>query len=901
MSKIKRLLLILAAGLAAVVVAVIAVGLQFTNFLVDLWWFEALNLRDYFWLKLLYRYIISGGVTLVFFLLFFVNFWFASRFLGLANGGAEVGSPMAQRRYKVLAQKFRTGSLEVYTPLSLLMAIAIAVPFYQAWESSLLFLFGETSGVTDPVYGKDISYYLFRYPLYRTLQGELLFISLMLLAAVAVLYWREHNTFAPHEKYPRGAKLHLSMLVVLAVLIKGWGFALQRDALLYTDRHEPYYFGPGLVELWYHVPLLWAAEISLMLVAAAAMLRIYTRYGGRLVITFVAVFALVLGLRRIHLISDGLERFIVRPNPVKAEGRFMDHNIQATLRAYWLDQVQTIDFRLSEHPQVELGPNTDKILKNIPVWDSEELVEVFEQLQAIRPYYSLRNVDVARLKINGEIEQVNLAAREVNTAKLPVAAQNWENLHLRYTHGYGAVITPAAQVGDQPLRWYLKDLAMYSETGITVAKPEVFFGEEPLPYVVVPNALKPFTGATVFEGGEIPDVDETINQTYDGASGVPLSSPFRRLLLAAYFRDEKLFFSISVTERSKALFRRNIVERIRHITPFLELDGDPYLVVTPNTLQWVVDAYTMSSTYPVSKLSLWEGNSPGGRKGERFNYLRNSIKVVVDAYHGTVDYYIKDETDPIIRAYSRAYPGLFKKLDFMPTALREQLRYPRDALYHQMKVYARYNQSTAAQFYQQPETWDFPHAPSTLPRNSEHEDISIVQPYYLTVNLDQCTSVQEFLLVSPMTPVNRENLSAMGVGGQLRPYACTEGKTDQLVLYRFPRTMQVDGPAQINALIDQHPEISAQFSLWDQRGSELHRGRTLILPFGNSLMYVQPVYLRSSGRTRFPELARVIVVMGSEVVMERSLPEAAAKLAERLRRRGVGGTDTVVPSFPLRP
>lgn len=879
MDRLKRFLLYLLLAVFVITVLVVGVGLKLTNFLVDLWWFDSLGYQGYFWLKLLYRYIISGGLTLLFFLIFYTNFRIAARYLGLSGISGEDLPSSEVRRRKSLAEKFATGSMEVYTPLSLLMAVAVAVPFYRKWEQALLFFFAPSTGTPDPIFGRDVGYYLFSYPIYLILQKELLAISILLLLATATLYWLEHRTLSPSESYPRGAKIHLSALVFLIVLIKGWDYTLQRHGLLYVDRHEPAFFGPGLVELWYHMPLIWAAWGFLLLAALFAMRWIHTRRGTRLAVTFGTLYLLSLALRQAAFIPDWIETLIVRPNPTRSQGEFMRYNINATLAAYKLNDVITQDYAISERPDVDIAGDVEQALKNIPLWDQELLHEVYQQLQGIRPYYRFSDVDAARYEVNGVTEQVNLATREVNTSKLPEPAKTWENLRLRYTNGYGAVITPAAQPGEEPMQWYLRDINMVFAPGFPVNRidqPEVFFGHEDLHYVAVPNKLRV---------ADVSTLAELAAQNYRGlgAGGVLLDTTLRRLLVAFYFRDYKLFFSQAVTEDSHVLFRRNVIERIRHIAPFLTLDGDPYLVVTSRSMQWVVDAYTMADTYPLSKLSTWLGRNDG-EEVRRFNYVRNSVKIVVDAYHGTVDFYVSDPEDPIIRAYERAYPGLFKPLDFMLPEVYEQLRYPRDIFYHQMAIYRRYNQTDPDIFYSQPETWDFA-------KVGEQE----VRPYYLTVGLEGCEELSHFLLVSPLTPIGRDNLSALAIAGQVNPDMCSETNLNRIVIYRFPRDMQVEGPSQINALIDQNPEISAQFSLWDQRGSKVIRGRTIILPIHHVLLYVQPVYLVSSATVRFPELARVILTVGTEVVMERTLEGALEKLRVRLREKRLHG-GRVTPS-----
>lgn len=859
----KRWLTIAVAFLAGVALLGLIVGIALTHFLVDLWWFDSLGYLGYFWLRLLYRYILSGGVTVFFFLIFFLNFVAASRYLGVDQDTlSDLAGTREGRRSRRLLAVFQEGSIRVFTVLSLVLAVAIAWPFYSHWERGLLFFFGPSSGLKEPVFGRDVSFYLFDLPIFQLIQLELLAAFAILTVSITVLYWLEHRITALQKRdWPVGAKFHLSGLVLSTGFLLIWGIWLERHELLHTSDHEPVFHGPGFVELRYHLPLLWVMMLSLLVGFVAAAARINVGKGLHVIIASAAVFAGAWGLRQVTLIPDLLNRFVVRPNPVKAEREFMRNNIEATRDAYNLNTARMTDVTAATEVDDILDPHIRDALHNIPVWDPEFLDDVYQQLQGIRPYYRFTDVDVARYRLQGQLEQVNLAARELNTDNLPDAAKTWENLHLRYTHGYGAVITPAAQEGALPMRWYLRDLNLRSDEGFTVDKPDIYFGLEKLDYVVVPNRLNIV---------DIASFDELSSQNYTGSGGIPIDSLFRKLLSAIYFRDEKLFFTIAIDANSRLLFRRNIVERIKTLTPFLHLDHDPYIAVTPTRIFWIQDAYTLSDHYPVSKASTF---AFGGDQQERmFNYIRNSVKIVVDAFDGTVDYYVDDPRDPIIRAYRRAYPGVFKDIVDIPPLLAEQLRYPKDLFAVQMRVFARYHQKEPELFYQQAETLDF----------AKIQD-QMVKPYYLTTYLETCEDMNNFVLLGPMTPIGRSNLSVLAIGGAQSPTECGLPYSKQILVYRFSKEVQVDGPSQVSALIDQDPVVAQQFSLWDQKGSHVIRGRIIILPVGNSILYVQPVYLVSTATTRIPELARIILSLGNVVVMDTSLEAAFNRLEARLK------------------
>ncbi|MGR9072349.1 MAG: UPF0182 family protein, partial [Gammaproteobacteria bacterium] len=850
------------------VVVYVAFYFIFLDLFVDLWWFRSLDFEGYFWLRLLYRFFLSGGVTLVFFAIFFFHFWVATRYLGVDPPDDVLIDLGKRQQYQRFADIFMSGSLKVYTPLSLVLAVMIAMPFYHQWEAAILYFFGRSSGVTEPVYGNDVSFYLFDYPIYMLIQKELLVTATLLFFMVAFLYWMEHIMVpAQRKEFPLGAKIHLTVLIGFVVLFVTWGFMLDRFSLLYDDSHQPVFFGPGFVEMRYYLPLIWIGIVTFLGSALFAVIYIFSRGArSRTPLTIcVITFFVVVGLQKVRFIPDMMNKYIVQPNPVKTEKQFMENNIEATLAAYDLKKINLIDFSVKLDPTEDIKNwGSKQRFANIPLWDREYLIDVYKQLQGIRPYYTFLSVDEDRYFLQGHLRQVNLSAREMNISRLPEESRTWENIHLRYTHGYGAVVTPTAQAANEPIKWYLRDLNLFSDIGFMIAKPDIYYGQENYDYAIVPNKLN-----VVGLSGE----DVALDSDYRGLGGVPIQSFFRKLLFTFYFKDEKIFFSLGVSRQSKIRFRRNIVERINTLAPYLHLDNDPYLVITNDRLFWIQDAYTLSDRYPVSQLTVDEFAG----KDRRFNYIRNSVKIVVDAYNGKTSFYISDPTDAIAKAYSLAYPGVFKDLNEMPEELRKHLRFPRDIYYQQMKIYAKYHQTQPELFYQQAETWEFAMVGEKR-----------VKPYYLTTDFGACKGKEEFVLINPMTPINRDNLSMIGVAGTLDQKTCKDDYSAGITIYKFRKEIQVNGPAQIDALIDQDPDISALFTLWDQHGSSVVRGRMIILPMGDSVLYVQPIYMIST-KTKIPELVRVIVSVGNEVVMEKTLAAAFAKLHDRIVQSGRGG------------
>lgn len=836
----------------------IALCLLFVHFVVDLLWFHALHYESYFLLRLFYRYLVLTVATLIFFSIFFFNFWIASRYLGAKLTSSSGTGEGSRKAYQDFIKMFRSGSLKMYTPLSLVLAVAVAFPLFEKWETALFYIFGPMTGVHDPYFGKDVSYFLFSFPIYILLQHRLLIAFSILFAALLFLYWLEHRLLSGENLHlPRGAKRHLSVVIFFIILIQGWGYILQRHGLVYNSSHESLFFGPGYVETWIVLPLIWLCLLLFMAMASSFAYFIHTRKRLKIVILLAVLYIGVTGLRYWPYLPNTVQKYIVKPNEITREKPYIEANIKATLAAYKLDQVEMREFETGRIPWT-VTPNVKHMIHNIPVWDRDVLNEVYEQLQGIRPYYIFATPDVDRYTVGGLYQQVYVAAREMNTSKIPSYAKSWVNIHLQYTHGNGVVMTPAAQAGDEFMVWFVQDIPPISRYGFNVKQPGVYYGLEKYPFVIAPNNVGEF---------DYPKGQVNVLSDYQGKGDIPLSSYFRKLLFAVFFRDKNIFFTTKTNSKSRILFRRNIYDRISTLTPFLSLDSDPYIVVTSKRLYWLEDAYTTSDWYPYSE----------PYKGQ-FNYIRDSVKIVIDAYNGSVTFYIADPTDPIIQAYRRMYPGLFKPLDQMPPEIRSHIRYPRDFFKYQMAIYGKYHQTDPELFYRQEDIWDF----GKIYRDKKTIPI---RPYYLTLNLFQ-PDRSEFLLFSPMSPKNRDNERALAVAG------CDGDNYGKIVVYSFSTEEQVYGPSQVDALIDQDTNIAKQFTLWNQIGSEIIRGRMILMPVDGVILYIEPLYLRAATRLRIPELKRLIVSQGDVVVMEPSLEEAfasleaiSAKRTERLEKR----------------
>ncbi len=717
----------------------------------------------------------------------------------------------------------------------------------------MLYIFSPGAKATDPIYGKDIAYYLFAYPIYTLIQHRLLMAFGILLAAILLLYLIERRILLKEgNRLAAGAGVHVSILAFLVFLIEIWNFVLQRYGLLYSGSHLPLFFGPGYVELKLTWLLIWFCLILLSGTAISLIYLINARKGVRVFGGFALLFVLALGARYSDFFIQTVEKYLVKPNESSMERPYIRNNIKSTLSGYKLDNVEIRDLSPDRIPTDITVPDVQAILRNTPVWDGELLDNVYNQLQNLRTYYDFQNVNVDRYTVNGIYQQVFLSARELNHAQIPQGARNWINEHLSYTHGYGTVMTPASQGGGEPMVWFLRGIPPESSYGFKIDQPGIYFGQIANDYVIAPN-----------RSGEIdyPKGSSNVMTSYSGKGGVPVYSLLRRFVFWVYFKNRNIFFSSELVPNSKIIFKSTLADRIKTLAPYLVLDRNPYQVVTGKKLYWIQDAYTVSDKYPLSMpLATQTGN---------INYIRNSVKIVMDAYDGTIDFYIFDPQDPIIGAYSRIYPGLFKDASRMPEELKKHVRYPQTIFEIQMAIYAKYHQTDPEVYYQQEDVWDFAKTYKGM------ESIEI-RPYYLTLDLIEPGRF-DFLLLLPMSPSGRDNLRSLTLVG------CDPPHYGKIIVYNFPKGELVFGPSQIYALINQDTTIAQQFTLWDQAGSEVDRGKMIILPVGKVILYIQPVYLKSATRLKIPELKRLIVSQGQIVVMEKSLEEAYAKLQERIK------------------
>ena len=735
----------------------------------------------------------------------------------------------------------REVALRFTKPLSMLACLLLALFAGNwgslQWEELLFFANGVNVGTVDPVIGKDIGFYLFNLPFLEALKG---FVGFVLLAAAvltaAVYYVRGGITLtergaAVDEKVRR----HLAVLVGLFACVIAAGFYLDSFGLLYASNGA--FYGAGYVDV--NSRLLTLRVLTFLTPLAGVMLAAGIWKGtwrSALLPPLALVAIYVIGIR---VYPGLLQKFKVAPNELALETPYIENNLKFTRFGYDLEKIETVPFDVDTKLSAADIANNDATIKNIRLWDHAPLLKTYSQLQQIRTYYKFFDVDNDRYKVNGQYSQVMLSPRELSYADLP--SKNWINERLIFTHGNGITFGPVSRISKEGLpEFFVKDIPAVSLADIKVTRPEIYFGELSNDYVVVKTKVPEFS---------YPTATGNINTTYAGNGGVPIDSLLRKALFAARFKTEKILLSSDITAESRVIYNRNINERVREIAPFLRFDGDPYMVVDDKgALKWIIDAYTYSNRLPYSK------PVQGG-----INYMRNSVKAVIDAYNGSVSFYISDPNDMLVKVYARMFPGLLKPMSAMPDDLRKHVRYPHQFLQLQAAMFAAYHMTDPKVFYNKENLWQ-------IPSLGEKP----MEPYYTIMKLPG-EKVEEYILLLPFTPSKRDNLAAWLTA------RCDGENYGKIKAYTFPRDRLIYGPKQIDARINQDSFISQQLTLWNQRGSEVIRGSLLVIPIEKSLLYVQPLFL-AADKAGLPELKRVIVAFGDQVVMEENLELALQRL-----------------------
>jgi uncharacterized membrane protein (UPF0182 family) len=769
---------------------------------------------------------------LLFSLFFFINLSFTQKaLLDMPNLALRQALMNTSAGNLLTKSRLRT----VFLLISLIIPWILTAYLGEQWLPVRLFLAGGETGIVDPLLARDVGFYLFGLPFWQLAYGYAMMVVVtpILFCGAIYLLINPPQELGLRSIFSRRGQAHLSVLLALTFLLRAFGYRLQTFMLLFSERGAT--FGAGYTDYTAQLPALRILMLLSLIAAAALLLNVKLR-NSKLITGSIA--ALIVGSILLGGVYPALiQNFVVEPNEFEREKEFLEYNIHFTQLAYNINEIERRDFPLTGTLGYEELLANEGTINNIRLWDWRPLRQTFGQLQGLRRYYRFHDVDTDRYMIDGNYSQIMLAARELVVEELP--ARNWINEHLIYTHGYGAVASPVNEVTSQGLPQLLvRDLPVRGVDGLQVDVPQIYFGELTKSYI--------FTGATTNEF-DYPLGDTNAFTRYTGTGGVPLGGLARRSLFALRFSDYRILISPELQQESRVHFYRNIRERVSKIAPFLRYDGDPYLVIDEGRMYWMIDAYTVSNRFPYAQ--------PVGN----INYIRNSVKVVVDAYNGTVQYYIFEPDDPLIQAYAKIFPGLFQSVDDMPAGIRKHIRYPEELFKIQSRMYATYHMENIQVFYNREDQWEWPkeiYASSPI----------TMEPYYTIITLPE-ENEPEFVLMLPYTPYNRDNMVAWLAGR-------SDGeKYGQLIVYEFPKGELLYGPSQIEARIDQDSRISEQLTLWDQRGSNVIRGNLLVLPINGSVLYVEPIFLQSE-QGQLPELTRVIVAYGERVVMERTLEEA---------------------------
>jgi uncharacterized membrane protein (UPF0182 family) len=829
--------LILFALAAAIIVVLIILGVA-DEYLVDLLWFSALGYRSVFLTALFARLAI-----------FVVALVISAGVFYLSGAHALHASPDRERlrvvRFpedmKQLSLPDVIRSLGERVPwrlligaAALLLGIFVAVGEASNWDTYLKAIYGASFGIVEPAFGRDAGFYVFTLPLLTDLRDLALLMIFLAAAVGAGVYWAR-GSLDFREAPPRisGAAVgQFSVLLGLFFLQRAYSYWLARfDLLFHTD---------GVVYGFRYVDdVLWRPGFWLLIaLSLAAAIICFSNLGPRgawrMVLAAVIVFAPALVL---NLLQPVIESLRVKPDELRIERPYLADSIKMTRHAYKLDAVDVVPFPARGELTAASLQEDSPTIKNIRLWDPRPLLATYRQLQEIRLYYDFRDVEVDRYWIQGNYTEVMLSAREMNPDLLPENAHTWVNQHLKFTHGSGIVMSPVNEKDAEGLPvFYLSDIPAISKVGLKVNQPGIYFGEEPDNYAVVKTNTPEF---------DYPRGSDNVFGYYHGDDGVRSSGLINRLLFSYYYRDLNLLVSDTIQRQSKILIHRNIRDRINRLAPFLVLDHDPYIVLHDGRLSWIVDGYTISDRFPYSQ-----------RNEDQINYIRNSVKVVVDAYTGRTVFYVADPDDAIIKTWQRIFPVLFQPLSAMPPDLRQHIRYPEDMFLVQADIYATYHMTDPQVFYNREDVWG-------RPNENYGGETGPMQPYYVIMRLPN-QAHEEYILMLPMVPRGRDNMISWLAAG------CDGNNYGKLIEYAFSKDKLIYGPYQIQARINQNPEISRQMSLWNQMGSRVILGNLLVIPIEDSLLYVEPLYLRAENG-QLPELQRVIASYSDRVVMADTL------------------------------
>ncbi len=831
----------LLAVLISVIIAALILLALFAKYYGDWLWFKNLGYSSVFmtmfWAKI--------GVFLLFFVIFGLFAWLniaIARKLGAHTRSMQLiapgqPTPSLDSLFKKKYAKYAWGVIILF------FAIIMGLGAVSSWETFLKFSHATNFGISDPIFSKDVGFYIFKLPLYKFIQGWYLYLIFLVFSGVALSYYFDQSISLLENRfyiYPK-AKFHLAILGGFFFLGIAWVYRLKLYGMLYSTRGVAY--GASYADVHAQIPAYWILMILTLLVAALLFLIPFIKKWKWTLYIIGAYFLFLIGF--VWLYPNILQQYVVKPNELAKETPYIKNNILFTRKAYGLNKVEEKIFPANQgitYKDIQKNGNT---IRNIRLWDRRPLIQTYKQLQEIRLYYDFKNVDVDRYHFNNYTE-VALAARELPQSQIPSRARTWVNMHLMYTHGFGAVMSPVNKITPNGMPdFIIKNIPSQSSVPLAIRRPQIYYGEETDQYALVNTKTKEF---------DYPKGNDNVYTSYKGNGGVRISNLLRRTVYAWNFSDIKILLTGSLTKESRIIFNRIITNRDRTIAPFLAYDSDPYLVIGDDgKLYWIHDAYTTSNMFPYS-----EPTSQLGAQGS-LNYIRNSVKVVIDAYNGDVTYYVIDPKDPLIQTYEKIFPRLFRPFAEMPDFLKKHIRYPTDIFLIQTQIYNTYHMTDPQVFYNREDYWN-------IPTEIYQENQQFMLPYYIIMKLPDESS-EEFILMLPLTPSKKDNMVAWMCA------RCDAPNYGKMIVYALPKEKLIYGPMQIEARINQKPDISSELTLWGQKGSKVIRGNLLVIPIEQSFIYAEPVYLQSE-QSQMPELKRVIVAFNQELEMRTTLDEA---------------------------
>ncbi len=874
-------------------------GTQLVRIYTDWQWFGELHQRIVFYKSIDAKLLLFFGFGALFFIIVYVNIWLAIKF---CESRSIIRMMHDDRVQFTDAAKgvVRWGALAGCILLSFLVGGNASTH----WSEYLLYHHHIPFGVTDPLFHLDIGFYVFRLPFLDYIQGLALFtVGCAAVGAFAVHYIYNTIDFLGSGSAPIASfvRKHILALLTVFAVIFAWGILLGRYDLLTNDNGV--YFGAGYTDIHARLPAANISAVVMLIVAILCLVNIWVGRPFRLPIAGFGAWVVIAFLAG-GIWPSLMQRFTVVPNQFGMEKPYIAYDIKYTQQAYGLSNVQVLPFSGVKPADANVLKENEATIKNIRLWDWPQLGAVYTAKQARQTYYTFNlsanpnsgatgfDIDVDRYHLGGEYRQVMLAAREMNQAGLPNSAQTWQNQRLQYTHGYGVVMSPVNEVDSDGLpSYFLSQIPVQSSIpGFNVTVPQIYYGQLNNSYVLVDTKQQEF---------DYPSGDKNVMTQYDGTGGIKLGGIVNRTIWALRTGDANLLLSTDLTDSSKILFRRNIRNRVETLAPFLNWDNDPYLVVDNGRLVWIMDAYTVTDRYPYSK-STEVGTGIDG-VDQVFNYIRNSVKAVVDAYNGSVTFYVSDMNDPIIKAWAQIFPGLLVPMSQMPPDLVQHIRYPEDMFRFQRNIYTIYHINDPLEYYQKNDAWMVPPDPTASPDTTDTSGVMgmensqvRMQPYYIIMRLPG-EKHEEFMIMSPFTYLSIPNMSAWMCA------KCDPGDYGHLLVYRFPKNSTINGPGNIMAQINSQPEISQFRTLQNQQGSHVLFGNMLVIPMNSSIVFAVPLYVQStgSGSASVPEIREVILATGDRIVMRPTLEEAVAALPSAGSANQTSTQSAIIPANPM--